>query len=184
MYNLYRHFVYCVYSYSPTPATKVLSLSPKPPSSMFIFQQFFWYYCFVSFHTFYLFFSSYHSFCWAIYPSSFLIIPLFFMFNSSHFTFTFFSIYFYYYYSSHLFSSYIFHVLPTLSIFVQVIFNFSPTTVNIVFNDYTFKSKLSNFKLIIDAPPSSLMDSTVSPKVKTMEEERIEVRFLACSTVG
>jgi len=87
------------------------------------------------------------------------------------------------YYSSHLFSFCIFHVLLILSIFVQVILNFFPTTVNIIFNDYTFKSKLSNFKLIIDTPPSSLMDSIVSPKVKTTEEEGIEACFLACSTI-
>jgi len=37
---------------------------------------------------------------------------------------------------------------------------------------------------INDAPPSSLMDSTVSPKVKTMEEERVGARSLAHNTLG
>ncbi len=87
--------------------------------------------------------------------------------------------FFFFDYSSHLFSSCIFHVLPTLFIFVQIILNFSPTMVNIIFNDYTFKSKLSNFKLIIDAPPSSLMDSTTSPKVNTTKEGVGHVLWLA-----
>jgi hypothetical protein len=33
-------------------------------------------------------------------------------------------------------------------------------------------------------PPSSLMDSTASPKVTTMEGEGIGVRSLACNTLG
>ncbi len=37
---------------------------------------------------------------------------------------------------------------------------------------------------LIDAPPSSLMDSTMSPKVKTMEGKGIGVRSLACNTLG
>jgi hypothetical protein len=36
----------------------------------------------------------------------------------------------------------------------------------------------------IDAPPSSLMDSTVNPKVKTMEGERVGARSLARNTLG
>jgi hypothetical protein len=36
----------------------------------------------------------------------------------------------------------------------------------------------------INAPPSSLMESTVNPKVKTMEGERVGARSLACSTLG
>jgi hypothetical protein len=35
--------------------------------------------------------------------------------------------------------------------------------------------------LLIDAHPSSLMDSTAGPKVKTTEGERVEVRSLARS---
>jgi hypothetical protein len=35
-----------------------------------------------------------------------------------------------------------------------------------------------------DAPPSSLMDSTVSPKVKTLEGEGIGARSLARNTSG
>jgi hypothetical protein len=35
-----------------------------------------------------------------------------------------------------------------------------------------------------DAPPSSLMDSTVSPKVKTTEGEGVGVRSLAHNTLG
>jgi len=35
-----------------------------------------------------------------------------------------------------------------------------------------------------DAPPSSLMDSTTSPKVKTPEGERVGARSLACSISG
>jgi len=33
----------------------------------------------------------------------------------------------------------------------------------------------------INAPPHSLKDSNVSPKVKTMEEKKVSVRFLTCS---
>ncbi len=33
------------------------------------------------------------------------------------------------------------------------------------------------------APPSSLMDSTTSPKVKTMEGKGVEVSFSACNTL-
>ncbi len=36
----------------------------------------------------------------------------------------------------------------------------------------------------IDAPPSSLMESTMSPKVKTTEGERIGARSLACNILG
>jgi len=36
----------------------------------------------------------------------------------------------------------------------------------------------------IDAPPSSLMDSIASPKVKTMERERVGAHFLTCTTLG
>jgi hypothetical protein len=35
-----------------------------------------------------------------------------------------------------------------------------------------------------DAPPSSLMDSTKNPKVKTMEGKRVGVRSLICNTSG
>jgi hypothetical protein len=35
-----------------------------------------------------------------------------------------------------------------------------------------------------DAPPSSLMDSITSPKVKIAEGEWITVRSLGCSTLG
>ncbi len=35
-----------------------------------------------------------------------------------------------------------------------------------------------------DAPPSSLMDSTKNPKVKTTEEEGVGARSLARSTSG
>jgi len=34
-----------------------------------------------------------------------------------------------------------------------------------------------------DTPPNSLMDSTASPKVKTMERKKVRARFLACSTL-
>jgi hypothetical protein len=36
----------------------------------------------------------------------------------------------------------------------------------------------------IDAPPSSLMDSTMNPKVKTMEGEGVGARSLTRSTSG
>jgi len=35
-----------------------------------------------------------------------------------------------------------------------------------------------------DAPPSSLMDSIASPKVKTMERKGVQVCSLVCSTLG
>jgi hypothetical protein len=35
-----------------------------------------------------------------------------------------------------------------------------------------------------DAPPSSLMDSTASPKAKTTEGEGVGVRSLICNTSG
>jgi hypothetical protein len=35
-----------------------------------------------------------------------------------------------------------------------------------------------------DAPPSSLMDSTTNPKMKTTEGEGVEARSLACNTSG
>jgi len=38
--------------------------------------------------------------------------------------------------------------------------------------------------IVYGAPPSSLMDSIASPKVKTSERERIEVRSLARNTLG
>jgi len=38
--------------------------------------------------------------------------------------------------------------------------------------------------LTSDAPPSSLMDSAVSPKKKTMEGEGVGVHSLACNTSG
>ncbi len=37
---------------------------------------------------------------------------------------------------------------------------------------------------ITDTPPSSLMDSTMSPKVMRMEGKGIRVRSLTCSTSG
>jgi hypothetical protein len=37
---------------------------------------------------------------------------------------------------------------------------------------------------LIDTPSSSLMDSTTSPKLKTMEGERVGARSLARSTLG
>jgi hypothetical protein len=40
--------------------------------------------------------------------------------------------------------------------------------------------KIAN--IVIDAPPSSLMDSTMSLKVKTAEGEGVGARFLACNT--
>ncbi len=42
--------------------------------------------------------------------------------------------------------------------------------------------KIGDFKTANDAPLSSLMDSTASPKVKTMEGEGIGARSLACNT--
>jgi len=39
-------------------------------------------------------------------------------------------------------------------------------------------------KAMMDAPLSSLMDSTASPKVKTLEEEGVRVRFMAHNTLG
>jgi len=36
----------------------------------------------------------------------------------------------------------------------------------------------------IDAPPSSLMESTASPKMNTMEGEGIGAHSLACNTSG
>ncbi len=36
----------------------------------------------------------------------------------------------------------------------------------------------------VDTPPSSLMDSTASPKVKTMKGEGVGVRYLVCSILG
>jgi hypothetical protein len=38
--------------------------------------------------------------------------------------------------------------------------------------------------IIINTPPDSLMDSTTSPKVKTMEGKGVEVRSLAHNTLG
>jgi hypothetical protein len=38
--------------------------------------------------------------------------------------------------------------------------------------------------MAFDAPSHSLKDSNVSPKMKTTEEERIRVRFLAHNTSG
>jgi hypothetical protein len=38
--------------------------------------------------------------------------------------------------------------------------------------------------VVFYAPPSSLIDSTVSPKVKTTEGEKVGVRSLVCSTLG
>ncbi len=35
-----------------------------------------------------------------------------------------------------------------------------------------------------DAPPSSLMDSTMSPKVKTTEGKGVGARSLACNILG
>jgi len=46
---------------------------------------------------------------------------------------------------------------------------------------------LSHFKLIeniADTPPNSLMDSIVSPKMKTMEGERVGAYSLVRSTLG
>jgi hypothetical protein len=40
------------------------------------------------------------------------------------------------------------------------------------------------YALTYDAPPSSLIDSTTSPKVKIAEEEGIRARSLACNTSG
>jgi len=37
---------------------------------------------------------------------------------------------------------------------------------------------------MIDTPPDSLMDSTMSPKVITMEGERVRAHSLARSTLG
>jgi hypothetical protein len=41
-----------------------------------------------------------------------------------------------------------------------------------------------SFKHVGDTPPSSLMDLTVSPKVKTIKGERVKARSLAHSTLG
>jgi hypothetical protein len=38
--------------------------------------------------------------------------------------------------------------------------------------------------IVYDAPPSSLMDSIVSPKVKTSKGKRVEVRSMACNILG
>jgi hypothetical protein len=38
--------------------------------------------------------------------------------------------------------------------------------------------------IVIDAPLDSLMDSIASPKVKTMEGERVGVRFLVRNILG
>jgi hypothetical protein len=38
--------------------------------------------------------------------------------------------------------------------------------------------------IIVDAPPSSLMDSIVSPKVKTTKGEGVGARSLARNTLG
>jgi hypothetical protein len=43
---------------------------------------------------------------------------------------------------------------------------------------------ITNAQELCDAPPSSLMDSTASPKVKKMEGEGVGVRSLAHSTMG
>jgi hypothetical protein len=37
---------------------------------------------------------------------------------------------------------------------------------------------------VFDAPPSSLMDLTANPKVKTIEGEGVGERSLACNTSG
>jgi hypothetical protein len=37
---------------------------------------------------------------------------------------------------------------------------------------------------VTDAPPSSLMDSTTSPKVQTTEREGVGARSLTCNTFG
>ncbi len=42
---------------------------------------------------------------------------------------------------------------------------------------------LKLFSNPIDAPPSSLMDSTASPKVKTTEGKGIRICFLICNTL-
>jgi hypothetical protein len=39
-------------------------------------------------------------------------------------------------------------------------------------------------KAMMDASVSSLINSTVSPKVKTLEKERVRVRFMARNTLG
>jgi hypothetical protein len=41
-----------------------------------------------------------------------------------------------------------------------------------------------NFKVVYDAFPSSLMDSIVSPKVKTTKGEGVGARSLARNTLG
>jgi len=38
--------------------------------------------------------------------------------------------------------------------------------------------------MIFDAPPNSLMDSTASPNVKTLEGEGVRAHSLACSISG
>jgi hypothetical protein len=40
----------------------------------------------------------------------------------------------------------------------------------------------SKFLYLIDTPPSSLMDSIVSPKVKTTKKEKVRAHSLACNT--
>jgi hypothetical protein len=39
-------------------------------------------------------------------------------------------------------------------------------------------------KMLSDTPPSSLMDSTASPHVTTLEGERVGAHSLGCSTLG
>ncbi len=52
-------------------------------------------------------------------------------------------------------------------------------------DDYKLHSLgITNAQELCDAPPSSLMDSTTSPKVKMIEGERIGVRSLAHNTMG
>jgi hypothetical protein len=52
--------------------------------------------------------------------------------------------------------------------------------INIVVLHYTFKKSIR----LSDTPPSSVMDSVASPKVKTMEGEGVRACSLACNTLG
>jgi len=44
--------------------------------------------------------------------------------------------------------------------------------------------KIVGLIIVYDTPPSSLMDSIASPKVKTSEGERVEVRSLVRNILG
>jgi hypothetical protein len=43
---------------------------------------------------------------------------------------------------------------------------------------------ITTWDTLLDTPPSSLMDSTTSPKVKITKEQRVDAHSLTCSTLG